>query len=134
MNQPIANTDTEAEKRLKIIFRYISEYVEAAFITAEVFATKVVVATLSLPIFLLAAYGGAIDGLVQRDLRKFGGGNESSFLYHNVKRAIKPIIYIAFVIYLAMPVTVHPNYLFVPSALLLGLLVWLTTSSFKKYV
>ena len=39
----------------------------------------------------MAAFTGLVDGLVRRDLRKFGAGRESSYLYHKARGSIIPL-------------------------------------------
>ena len=36
--------------------------------------------------FVLLTWVGLVDGLVQCDLRRWGGGRESSYVYHYAKR------------------------------------------------
>ena len=82
----------------------------------------------------LAAEWRALDGLVRRDLRRWGGGRESSFLYHHAKRWIWPLFITAWVLYLSLPFSIHPAFAILPFAGLIGVLVALTTGSFKKYL
>ena len=65
-----------------------------------------------------AAISAKRTSLVQRDLRRWGGGRESSFLYHHAKRLVWPSIVMAWVVYLAMPISVHPNFVILPFAVL----------------
>ena len=58
----------------------------------QVFAVRMAVLTLAMPVFLLFGLVGVTDGLVQRDLRRWGGGRESSFVYHHAKRFIMPAV------------------------------------------
>ncbi|MDR8331047.1 DUF4400 domain-containing protein, partial [Acinetobacter baumannii] len=55
-------------------------------------------------------------------------------IYHHAKRWIKPATCLPCVIYLSMPFAVYPNILLLPAALLLGLVISLTTGAFKKYL
>ncbi len=45
---------------------------------------------------------------MRRDLRKFGAGRESSFVYHRAKRTLLPLMVSPWVIYLSLPLTVNP--------------------------
>lgn len=45
------------------------------------FVVRLVILVMTIPLFLMAAFTGLVDGLVRRDLRKFGAGRESSYLY-----------------------------------------------------
>jgi integrating conjugative element membrane protein (TIGR03747 family) len=56
------------------------DYGLAALYTVLTFCIRLVILTLTIPLFVLAAFTGLVDGLVRRDLRKFGLGRESSYL------------------------------------------------------
>jgi integrating conjugative element membrane protein (TIGR03747 family) len=85
-------------------------------------------------LFLMAAFVGLVDGLVRRDVRKFGAGRESGFVYHRAKATLVPLVVLPWVVFLALPVSLHPLLILLPSAVLLGLAVNLTAGSFKKYI
>jgi integrating conjugative element membrane protein (TIGR03747 family) len=109
-------------------------YLIAAAFTTITFAVRLLVLILTLPLFALAAFAGFVDGLVRRDVRRFGAGRESGFLYHRAKAALAPLAMLPWVVYLALPVSLNPLLILLPSAALLGLAVNLTTGSFKKYL
>jgi integrating conjugative element membrane protein (TIGR03747 family) len=67
------------------------DYGLAALYTVLTFCVRMVILTLTIPLFLLAAFTGAVDGLVRRDLRTFGSGRESSYLYHKARGTILPL-------------------------------------------
>jgi len=113
---------------------YAENYlIAAAFITLT-FGVRLLILILTLPLILTAAFVGLIDGLVRRDVRRFGAGRESGFLYHRAKASLLPLAVLPWVVYLALPVSVHPLMILLPSAALLGLAVNLTAASFKKYL
>lgn len=118
---------------LAVVVQLLSEYIKSAVNTTQVFGVRLAVALLTTPVFVLIGVAALVDGLVERDLRRYGGGNESSFIYHNVKPWMKPAVLGAWFIYLGLPVSVHPNWIFVPAATMYGLAVYLTTWTFKKY-
>jgi integrating conjugative element membrane protein (TIGR03747 family) len=98
------------------------------------FSVKLVIVFLSIPLFLLFGFVGLVDGLVQRDLRKFGGGRESSLMYHSAKRLVFPILILGYVVYLMMPFNFLPAFIFLLFAALFGFFVATTIKTFKKYV
>ena len=110
------------------------EYILAMIAVTQVFAVRLSILILATPVILLALIAGFTDGLVQRDLRRWGGGRESSFLYHHAKKVILPAIFSAWVIYLAIPFSVHPSLIIVPFTLMAGIAMAVTTSTFKKYL
>ncbi len=108
-------------------------YLVAAAFKALTFLVRLL--GLTLPLFIMAAFVGFVDGLVRRDVRKFGaGGRESGFIYHHAKASLMPQAVLPWVIYLALPISVHPLSIVPPSAALLGFLTNLTAGSFKKYL
>ena len=62
------------------------------------------------------------------------GGRESSFVYHYAKKAALPLVVLAWVIYLALPFSLHPTFVVLPFAALFALTVSVTASTFKKYL
>ena len=116
------------------IFHPIAEFVIAMMQVTQVFSVRLAILTLAMPIFLLFSLVALVDGLVQRDLRRWGGGRESSFVYHYAKKAALPLVVLAWVIYLALPFSLHPTFVVLPFAALFALTVAVTASTFKKYL
>jgi integrating conjugative element membrane protein (TIGR03747 family) len=99
-----------------------------------VFLLRLLVLLLSLPLFLLAALVGLVDGLARRDVRRFGAGRESGFVYHRARASLLPLALSPWVIYLALPVSVTPLFILLPGAVLLGIAVCIAAATFKKYL
>lgn len=116
------------------IYVYLSAYIESSVYIFFIFIIRLIILILTSPLFILTALVGFVDGLVRRDLRKFGCGYESSFVYHHSKRTIKPIFIFTWLLYLSIPFSIHPNFVLVPSALFFGIAITLTSGSFKKYL
>lgn len=72
------------------------------------FCVRLVVLALTIPLFALAAFTGLVDGLVRRDLRRFGAGRESSYLYHKARGTIIPLAIFPWTFYLALPISISP--------------------------
>jgi integrating conjugative element membrane protein (TIGR03747 family) len=109
-------------------------YVEAMVNTVQTFSVRVIVLLFATPVFLLFGFVGLAEGLMRRDLRRWGGGRESSFLYHHSKKFLAPSIVAAWMLYLAMPFSVQPNLVVLPFAVLFAVGMALTTGTFKKYL
>jgi integrating conjugative element membrane protein (TIGR03747 family) len=116
------------------VYVWAESYLIAAAFTTLTFLVRLLVLVLTLPLILTAAFVGLIDGLVRRDVRRFGAGRESGFIYHRAKASLMPLAVLPWVTYLALPISVHPLVILLPSAALLGLAVSLTAGSFKKYL
>lgn len=108
------------------------EYLLSVFAIIQLFMVRLAMIGLSVPLMLLVAFVAAVDGLVQRELRKAGNGKEYALVYHKVKSWFKPALFAPAFIYLAIPVPTHPNWVFVPSAAMIGILVYILTATFKK--
>ena len=116
------------------IYRPIADFVLAAMQVTQLFSVRLAVLTLAMPVFLLFSLVALVDGLVQRDLRRWGGGRESSFVYHYAKKATLPLVVITWVVYLALPFSLHPTFVVLPFAVLFALSVAVTAGTFKKYL
>jgi integrating conjugative element membrane protein (TIGR03747 family) len=113
---------------------YARTYLIAAGYTTLVFLVRLLVLTLSLPLFLTAACVGLIDGLVRRDVRRFGAGRESGFVYHRARAALLPLATLPWVIYLALPFSLEPLWILLPGAAALGAATCVAAATFKKYL
>ncbi|HMM50193.1 MAG TPA: TIGR03747 family integrating conjugative element membrane protein [Burkholderiaceae bacterium] len=116
------------------VYVHLESYLIASAYTVLVFLVRLLVLTLTLPLFLMAAFVGLVDGLVRRDVRRFGAGRESGFVYHRARAALMPLAVLPWVTYLALPVSVHPLLILLPSAALLGIAVDVAATTFKKYL
>jgi len=112
----------------------IEDFVLAAVYVTFTFVVRLTILVLATPLFLLAMFTGFVDGLMRRDLRKFGAGRESSFVYHRAKRAVMPLLIVPWVIYLSLPFSLNPTAVFLPCAVMLGITTAITATTFKKYL
>ncbi|MCC8382063.1 TIGR03747 family integrating conjugative element membrane protein [Xenorhabdus sp. PB30.3] len=119
---------------LQDISGYLREYALATVFITMVTLIRLAILVLSVPLFVMVVLVALVDGLGRRDLRRYGAGYESSFVYHHAKRGIKPACTIPCVLYLSWPDVVYPTVILLPAALLLGMAVVITTSMFKKYL
>lgn len=131
---PSRSSSRDFRYYLSQIYVWTESYLIAAAFTTLTFLVRLLVLVLTLPLLLLAAFVGLVDGLVRRDIRKFGAGRESGFVYHRAKAALMPLVELPWVIYLALPVSVHPLLVLLPGAMLLGLATNIAAASFKKYL
>ncbi|ECG1191102.1 TIGR03747 family integrating conjugative element membrane protein [Salmonella bongori] len=98
------------------------------------FLLRLAILLQALPLFALTITIGLVDGLVRRDLRRFGAGHESGFVYHHARRMISSSLIATGLVWLAVPVFLVPESVFIPAAAGIGLAVSMTGGSFKKYV
>ncbi|MGQ0697500.1 MAG: TIGR03747 family integrating conjugative element membrane protein [Panacagrimonas sp.] len=116
------------------VYVHLESYLIASAYTALVFLVRLLVLCLTLPLFLMTAFVGLVDGLVRRDVRRFGAGRESGFIYHRARASLVPLALLPWVTYLALPVSVNPLLILLPSAALLGVAVCIAAATFKKYL
>ncbi len=90
-------------------------------------------ATMS-PLFCLCAVPGLTEGLVQRDLRRFGSGLESVFLHRYVITSGSSVATTLWVVYLAQPLFLPAMLVLLPAALWFGITVWMAAGSFKRWL
>ncbi|HCS07654.1 MAG TPA: TIGR03747 family integrating conjugative element membrane protein [Pseudomonas sp.] len=112
----------------------IEDFVLAAVYVTFTFVVRLTILVLATPLFLLASLTGFVDGLMRRDLRKFGAGRESSFVYHRAKRAVMPLLIVPWIIYLSLPFSLNPMAIFLPCAVMLSVTTAITAATFKKYI
>jgi len=112
----------------------IKEYVLASILITQVFAVRIAVLILSFPAFIFLGTIALVKGLVHREIRKWCVGRESSFVYHWAKPFILPSLIAPWVIYLASPFSIHPNYIVLPFACIFSLSIMLMAAWFKKYL
>jgi integrating conjugative element membrane protein (TIGR03747 family) len=133
-----ANAEAQNAKGFKrligAMYSQVEVYALAAAYTTLTFVVRVLVLCLTVPLFATAAFVGLVDGLVRRDIRRFGAGRESGFIYHRARASILPLTLLPWAAYLAMPVSVHPLFILLPCAVLLSIALNVTAGSFKKYL
>jgi len=126
--------------RLEELFRWVGnrlgldQYVIATVVITQVFLVRVGILTFSLPVFVLFSIVGLTSGLTLRDIRRWSGGREFGGVYHRAKWIAPKALVIAWVVYLALPVSLHPNAIILPCAILFGLNLLIISASFKKYL
>lgn len=87
-----------------------------------------------LPLFCLSVLTGLTEGLVQRDLRRFGSGLESIFIHRLVIRTARPIAVTLWACYLAEPLFIPAPWMLLPAALWIGITVCMAARTFKRWV
>ncbi|ATN36804.1 integrating conjugative element membrane protein (plasmid) [Rhizobium sp. ACO-34A] len=119
---------------ISLVYVWTESYLIASAFVLLVFIVRLLVLVLTLPLFLLATFAGLVDGLVRRDIRRFGAGRESGFVYHRAKASLMPLAVLPWVIYLALPISISPLLILLPSAIALGIAMDVFAGSFKKYL
>lgn len=130
----VGNRTHDFRHYMAIVYVHLEAYLIASAYMVLTFVVRLFALVLTLPLFLLTAFVGFVDGLVRRDIRRFGAGRESGFLYHRAKASLMPLAVLPWVAYLALPISVHPLLILLPSAALLGVATCIASATFKKYL
>jgi len=112
----------------------VNRYVAAGINTVKLVLLRLSICLFVLPGFVLVALVAFYDGLVARDIRKYTGGHESSYVFHKAKRWIVPSLLLTISVYLMLPFSLRPVLVFAPSMLFTGLMIYVATSRFKKFL
>jgi len=125
----------EAETLAAEISFHVSRVLLMTMYVAQDTLLRLAVAGFAIPAFFLACLLGLVDGLVRRDLRRWGGGRESSFVYHHAKRYTKWALTGGFTAYLAWPFGgFDPALMVLTCTALVAAALSTTVASFKKYI
>lgn len=134
------NLPTTQDKRLSSLqgwgydlYQRFDDFLHASVYVTQTFVIRLALIVFSLPIFAVAALVGAVDGLVERDLRRWGGGRESSNVFNLARKSVVPAFVAACVVYISLPFSINPLIVMMPFATLLGLAVRTALARLKKY-
>jgi len=118
----------------RAVARQLSEWLVISMFVAQDLVLRLCVAAFAMPAFVLAILMGLIDGLVRRDLRRWTGARESSFLYHHAKRYTHWALTGGFGLYLSWPFGgFNPAYMVLVFTFLVAIALSTTVAAFKKY-
>lgn len=115
-------------------FQGIAMHLEIVMNMVNVFCLRVCVMLFSFPIYAFCGIIGISRGLVNRELRKWGGGRESSGKFHLWMNMVPFGFVGSWILYLSWPGSLNPNYVVMPFALFFGWMLMLTAYRMKKYL
>ncbi len=102
--------------------------------TIKIIAIRLYIFILSFPLWFSVLFIMIVDGLAQRDIRKFQAARESTFLFHRLKLLTENLFYSFFLIYMSMPIAIHPEAFLLPMVIVVSVLFMLSIKYYKKYV
>lgn len=133
--EPIPPRTEPFRRRAREMLRTASVYLLAAIYVWQDAFVRLAIVVLALPAFVLAFVLGLVDGLARRDIRKWSGGRESSFVYHHAKRILWPAFAGGFFLYLTWPTGgFNPAWMVLPFCAAAAWTVSLAAATFKKYL
>ncbi|MBS9781386.1 MAG: TIGR03747 family integrating conjugative element membrane protein [Gammaproteobacteria bacterium] len=107
---------------------------QSLVLSTMVIGVRCFIICMSISFFIIVAIVASVDGLVERELRKEGGGIEQSKLYHHAKAWVGRVIVVTPILYLSWPDRINPGIVILPSALIFGLATYVTFSTYKKHL
>jgi len=113
---------------------FFSEAMGITWGVTRIMLGRVMIFLLAIPLFLLCAMLGVVDGLVQRDIRKFQGARESTLFFHQMKSNLSFWFFIPMFAYFAWPWATMPTWFLIPIAFVMSVFIQASLRSFKKYV
>lgn len=120
--------------RQRFRFRYLQEAIDTVTYTLISFMLRLVWLVAMLPLLCLCTVAGLVDGLVQRDLRRFGTGLESTFLHRHARRIGNSVATTLWVFWLAQPFFLPAKLILLPAAIGSGIIIWIVACSFKRWL
>lgn len=108
--------------------------IETAVLGLQLFAARLAVLVLSLPLFVAIGGAAVSDGFYGWLMRRTSGARESGFIYHRAKRAVPAFLIMLWAVYLVPPVPMDPRWVIPPFIVVSALALRLRVSYFKKYI
>ncbi len=106
----------------------------AIILLSALIGLKLLVIILSIPLLMLFLFTGLVDGLVLREVRRYSNGRESSLIYHQWRRLLKPVLLVGYGVYLICLYPVNPMYILLPVTVLAACVVAVMIKHYKKYL
>ena len=95
---------------------------------------RLILFMLNIPLLLSIVFVMTVDGLVQRDIRKYQGARESAFFFHRIKPLAGKICGLIYLFYMAIPFDFYPNILLLTMVIVCGWFTLLSIKNYKKYI
>jgi hypothetical protein len=100
----------------------------------QVSITRFMVFIEFIPFMIAIFFIFIIDGLVQRDKRKYEGARESTLLFHRLKPLAKISLLTIYFIYMLLPYAIPPMFYLISMTVTSSLFTMLAIKNFKKYL
>ncbi|EDU0977615.1 DUF4400 domain-containing protein [Salmonella enterica subsp. enterica serovar Anderlecht] len=120
--------------RILMVNKLLRKPFTALAYTLVSFMQRLIWLAAMLPLLCLCVLIGLAEGLVQRDLRRFGSGLESVFLHRYIIRSGSSVATTLWVFYLAQPLFLPAMLVLLTAGLWFGITVWMVVRSFKRWL
>ncbi len=119
--------------RLASVSNILVQVMQALSLASGVFLQKLSIAIISIPLFAVFLVIGGLDGFVQRELRRYRVGIESTKREH-FERLVKWCVRVAFVGYVALPFYLPAPVWFVLWGIIAAWVLQIQVSFIQKYI
>lgn len=121
-------------KHVLMVNRLLQKPFTALAYTLVSFMQRLVWLASMLPLVCLCVLIGLTEGLVRRDLRRFGSGLESVFMHRYVIKSGSSVATTLWMVYLAQPLFLPAMLILLPAVLWFGITVRMAAGSFKRWL
>lgn len=121
----------EVRNQIKRLYHW--EPISALAYTLVSFMLRLIWLIIMLPLFFLCTTTAIVEGLVLRDLRRFGGGYESSSMFYWILKLSFPFKHTGVLCYLALPTSLSQFWLLL-LIISAGIMYMATIFNLKKYI
>jgi integrating conjugative element membrane protein (TIGR03747 family) len=128
---PTENSTDEIARRMAV---GTQDLIEILYWSVQLIGLRIGVLIACLPLIIVAAIGGAIDGSASWFLRRTSVGRESGFIYHRAKFGLWIAMFSLWGIYLIPPIALDPLIVIPPFIAIFALAIRFSVSWFKKYI
>lgn len=111
-----------------------SEAIRVAMIGTQLFGVRLANLATALPMLGLVYCVASADGLAVRAIRRARGGRESASLYHRAKHWQVAVLAMSAAVALLAPVSIDLRWIWLPGALIVGMLTRLQWAYYKKHL
>lgn len=115
---------------------YVANYqaIQVAMIGTQLFGIRLAMLISFWPLLVLAYGAATADGLIQRSIRRAGGGNESANIYHRAKHLQIVLMSLLSALCLLLPVSIDFHGILLPGTLIFALLARCQWAYYKKHL
>lgn len=113
---------------------FVSQVYLMGYSCIHVLLMKVMMCLAAIPLFVLTAMAGLVDGLNQRAIRTASLGRESTYVFHKTLPLARKTLFWVLVLWISLPLSVNPTLLFLSLSALLAVVMSISASRFKKYL
>ncbi|MDZ4034443.1 DUF4400 domain-containing protein [Kluyvera ascorbata] len=119
--------------RILMVNKLLRKPFTALAYTLVSFMQRLIWLAAMLPLLCMCAVTGLTEGLVLRDLRRFGSGLESLFIHIYIIKYGSSVTNILWIFYLVQPYYLPALLLLLPAALWMSISLQMAIGSFKRY-